>query len=214
MPAPHHHGDEHLRQLLSRKDLASARQRIALGRRLGLAENEVLALAYLARHGELTPSALGRLLGLSSGGATTLAQRLERAGHVERADNPQDGRSNLLHLTPGTVTRLGWRSRRSSLTSTARPRTSPTRSAPRSGASSGASRTSRKSTRRGSKPRRRPRREPPRQSPSPASGASRPPPGARPGRSATARAPTAARPPRARARASPRSRSPSAARPR
>ena len=107
MPAPHHHGDEHLRQLLSRKDLASARQRIALGRRLGLAENEVLALAHLARHGELTPSALGRLLGLSSGGATSLVQRLERAGHVERAENPQDGRSNLLHLTPETVHAVG-----------------------------------------------------------------------------------------------------------
>jgi DNA-binding MarR family transcriptional regulator len=107
MPAPHHHGDEHLRQLLSRKDLASARQRIALGRRLGLAENEVLALAHLARNGELTPSSLGRLLGLSSGGATTLVQRLERGGHVERAENPRDGRSNLLRLTPETVRAAG-----------------------------------------------------------------------------------------------------------
>lgn len=107
MPDPHHHGDEQLRRLLSRKDLASARQRIALGRRLGLAENEVLALAHLARHGQLTPSALGRLLGLSSGGATTLVQRLERAGHIERADNPRDGRSNLLRLAPETVRTVG-----------------------------------------------------------------------------------------------------------
>ena len=107
MPDPPPHGDEHLRQLLSRKDLASARQRIALGRRLGLAENEVLALAHIARHGQLTPSALGRLLGLSSGGVTTLVQRLERAGHVERADNPRDGRSNLLRLTPETIRTVG-----------------------------------------------------------------------------------------------------------
>ena len=107
MPASQHHGDEHLRQLLSRKDLASARQRNALGRRLGLAENEVLALAHLARHAELTPGALGRLLGLSSGGATTLVQRLERAGHIERASHPRDGRSNLLRLSPGTVRAAG-----------------------------------------------------------------------------------------------------------
>lgn len=107
MPDHHHHGDEQIRQSLSRKDLASARQRIALGRSLGLAENEVLALAHLARHGELTPTGLGRLLGLSSGGATTLVQRLERAGHLTRAGNPRDGRSNLLRLAPATVRLVG-----------------------------------------------------------------------------------------------------------
>jgi DNA-binding MarR family transcriptional regulator len=73
------HGADGLRQLLNRKDLAGARQRAALGRSFGVTENEILALAHLARHGVLTPSALGRLLALSSGGATTLVQRLERA---------------------------------------------------------------------------------------------------------------------------------------
>ena len=107
MPAPPPVGENTLRQLLSRKDLASARQRAALGRSLGLAENEVLALAHLARHGELTPSALGRLLMLSSGGATALVQRLERAGHVKRAGNPHDGRSNLVRLTVTTVRSVG-----------------------------------------------------------------------------------------------------------
>jgi len=93
-----------LRKSLSRKDLANARQRMALGRMLGIADNEVLALAHLARHGTLTPSALGRLLGLSSGGATTLVQRLERGGHVVRTVNPEDGRSSLLRLTGATAT--------------------------------------------------------------------------------------------------------------
>jgi DNA-binding MarR family transcriptional regulator len=92
-----------LRQALSRKELANARQRMALGRMLGIADNEVLALAHLARHGTLTPSALGRLLGLSSGGATTLVQRLERGGHVVRTMNPDDGRSSLLRLTAATA---------------------------------------------------------------------------------------------------------------
>ena len=92
-----------LRQSLSRKDLANARQRVALGRMLGITDNEVLALAHLARHGTLTTSALGRLLGLSSGGATTLVQRLERGGHVLRTVNPDDGRSSLLRLTAATA---------------------------------------------------------------------------------------------------------------
>jgi DNA-binding MarR family transcriptional regulator len=107
MPDPQPDGEITLRQLLSRKDLASARQRTALGRSLHLTENEVLALAHLARHGELTPTALGRLLMLSSGGATALVQRLERAGHVKRAGNPHDGRSNLVRLTPTTVRSVG-----------------------------------------------------------------------------------------------------------
>jgi DNA-binding MarR family transcriptional regulator len=92
-----------LRESLSRKELANARQRMALGRMLGIADNEVLALAHLARHGTLTPSGLGRLLGLSSGGATTLVQRLERGGHVVRTVNPEDGRSSLLRLTSATA---------------------------------------------------------------------------------------------------------------
>lgn len=107
MATPTRYGDDVLRQLQNRRDLAGARQRAALGRMLGLAENEVLALAHLARHGALTPSALGRLLSLSSAGATSLAQRLERAGHVKRTEHPKDRRSTLLRLTPATVRRVG-----------------------------------------------------------------------------------------------------------
>jgi len=91
-----------IRRSLTRKALATTRHRAAAGRILGLSENEVLALQYLGLAGRLTPSALGRALGLTSGGATALVQRLERAGHLTRESHPRDGRSTLLRLTPGS----------------------------------------------------------------------------------------------------------------
>jgi DNA-binding MarR family transcriptional regulator len=94
-----------IRRALTRKALAASRHRAAAGRMLGLSENEVLALQYLGLAGRLTPSALGGLLGLTSGGTTALVQRLERAGHVSREAHPHDGRSTLLRLTPGSEAR-------------------------------------------------------------------------------------------------------------
>lgn len=56
-----------IRAALHRKALADARQRVALARRLGFTESEVLAIQHLARAGELTPGQLGAQLQLSSG---------------------------------------------------------------------------------------------------------------------------------------------------
>jgi DNA-binding MarR family transcriptional regulator len=89
-----------IRESLHRKALASARQRTVLGRVLGLADTDVLAVQYLARAGRMTPGELGRLLGLTSGGTTALVQRLERAGHLRRDPHPSDRRSVLIRLTP------------------------------------------------------------------------------------------------------------------
>jgi DNA-binding MarR family transcriptional regulator len=94
-----------IRRSLVRKALAASRHRTAAGRMLGLSENEVLALQYLGLTGQLTPSALGGLLRLTSGGTTALVQRLERAGHISRESHPRDGRSTLLRLTPGAEAR-------------------------------------------------------------------------------------------------------------
>jgi DNA-binding MarR family transcriptional regulator len=99
--------DETIRQLLNRRDLASARHRAAMSRRLGLAESEMLAVAHLAQRGRLTPSELGELLDLSSGGVTALVQRLELAGHVERQSHPTDRRSVQLELSAVLVERAG-----------------------------------------------------------------------------------------------------------
>jgi DNA-binding MarR family transcriptional regulator len=98
---------EGIRASLNRKALASARHRAALGRVLGMGEGEVLAIQHLARAGRMTPSQLGSVLRLSSGGATALVQRLEREGHVTRERHPHDRRSVLLRLTPEIEARAG-----------------------------------------------------------------------------------------------------------
>jgi DNA-binding MarR family transcriptional regulator len=89
-----------IRAALNRKALADARHRAALARRLGLTENEILAVQHLARTGELTPGQLATQLHLSSGGTTALVHRLKRAGHITGDAHPLDRRSTLLRLTP------------------------------------------------------------------------------------------------------------------
>jgi DNA-binding MarR family transcriptional regulator len=91
---------EAIREAVNRKELAAARQRTALGRLLGLSESDVLAIQHLAAAGRLMPTQLGALLGMTSGGATALVQRLEREGFVAREPHPHDRRSALLSLTP------------------------------------------------------------------------------------------------------------------
>ncbi len=89
-----------IREAINRKELAATRQRSALARLLGLSESDVLAIQHLAVAGRLTPSQLGAMLGMTSGGATALVQRLEREGFVAREPHPRDRRSALLRLTP------------------------------------------------------------------------------------------------------------------
>lgn len=50
--------------------------------------------------GGATPKQAGEYLALSTGATTSLIDRLERHGHLERGPNPADRRSVLLHLTP------------------------------------------------------------------------------------------------------------------
>jgi DNA-binding MarR family transcriptional regulator len=94
---------QRLRDLLHRKALATERHRGGVARRLGLSETEAAALAYLARHGRLTPRELGERLFLTSGGVTALLHRLERAGHIRREPHPHDKRSTILIATPEIV---------------------------------------------------------------------------------------------------------------
>jgi DNA-binding MarR family transcriptional regulator len=90
---------EAIRELLTRKNLSATRHRTALARLLGMTDTDVLAVQYLSRAGSLTPTRLGALLGLTSGGTTALVQRLERLGYVVRDAHPSDRRSAVLRLT-------------------------------------------------------------------------------------------------------------------
>jgi DNA-binding MarR family transcriptional regulator len=51
--------------------------------------------------GPLTPTALSELLEIPLSTVGFRVRRLERRGHAERIDNPADGRSFLIRLTPG-----------------------------------------------------------------------------------------------------------------
>jgi DNA-binding MarR family transcriptional regulator len=94
-----------VRRLLNQRDLASARHRAAMSRRLGLSDTEMLAVAHLAQHGSLSPSTLGEMLALSSGGVTALVQRLASGRHVVRQRHPTDRRKVLIELSPELVER-------------------------------------------------------------------------------------------------------------
>ena len=50
--------------------------------------------------GPLTPTGLAEILDLPLSTVTFRVKRLERSGHAERIDNPADGRSFLVRLTP------------------------------------------------------------------------------------------------------------------
>jgi DNA-binding MarR family transcriptional regulator len=93
-------------RLLYRRDVALARHRAALARSLGLTDVEMLVLVHLQEQEALAPAQIARLLDLSSGGATALVQRLERAGHVTRRPHPTDRRSTLIELSEPTAKRL------------------------------------------------------------------------------------------------------------
>ncbi|XVV17126.1 MarR family winged helix-turn-helix transcriptional regulator [Actinoplanes sp. CA-131856] len=80
---------------------AAAEVDAATARRMGLSAGDFLALKHLMVAGEpIGPVELGRLLGLTSGAATGLVDRLERAGWVARAPHPGDRRRQILTATP------------------------------------------------------------------------------------------------------------------
>jgi DNA-binding MarR family transcriptional regulator len=66
----------------------------------------MLVLIHLREQEALAPSQIAGLLDLSSGGATAMVQRLERAGHVTRRPHPTDRRSTLIELSEPTADRL------------------------------------------------------------------------------------------------------------
>jgi MarR family transcriptional regulator, organic hydroperoxide resistance regulator len=62
---------------------------------------DALALQYIVHTGHATPSDLGRFTGLTSGAVTTMLDRLEDAGFIQRRRNAQDRRVVVVSLRPG-----------------------------------------------------------------------------------------------------------------
>jgi len=73
--------------------------------RYGLNRTDMRALDIVGRAGPLTPTDLARLLGFTTGGVTTVLDRLERAGYVRRRADAADRRRLVVETTAATTAR-------------------------------------------------------------------------------------------------------------
>ena len=67
--------------------------------RFGLNRTDLRALDLIRGAGVLAPTALARGLGFTTGGVTTVIDRLERVGYVRRQPEPADRRRLVLRAT-------------------------------------------------------------------------------------------------------------------
>ena len=73
--------------------------------RYGLNRTDMRALDITGRAGPLAPTDLARLLGFTTGGVTTVLDRLERAGYIRRRPDPADRRRLVVQTTEATAAR-------------------------------------------------------------------------------------------------------------
>ncbi|MDP9867803.1 MULTISPECIES: MarR family winged helix-turn-helix transcriptional regulator [Streptosporangium] len=79
----------------------------ALAEHLGLHPTDLQCLSLLSLEAEpLTTGEIARLTGLTSGSATRLVDRLDRAGLVVRQSDPGDRRKTLVSLAPRPVSEV------------------------------------------------------------------------------------------------------------
>lgn len=71
----------------------------AMAEALGINRNDLRCLDLIVRGGPRTATELGARMHLTRGSMTTLVDRLESAGYVERKDDPQHGRRKLITPT-------------------------------------------------------------------------------------------------------------------
>jgi DNA-binding MarR family transcriptional regulator len=89
---------------LRRISLAGNHLRTSLAAQLPINVTELIALGLLAEFGELTPTRLAQLLGITTASVTVLVDHVEAAGFVYRTRSTADRRSLRLRLTPaGTL---------------------------------------------------------------------------------------------------------------
>ena len=71
----------------------------------GLNRTDMRALDIIGRAGPLAPTDLARQLGFTTGGVTTVLDRLERAGYIRRRPGSGDRRRLLVEATEATAAR-------------------------------------------------------------------------------------------------------------
>ena len=97
---------ESARRSLARFELAAIRHRNAVRARLGLGDDELTTLMYLAEHPQLTQRQLVAIGTLTRSGVGAMVTRLEEAGLIERVPDPGDRRVRLLQLSARGARRL------------------------------------------------------------------------------------------------------------
>jgi DNA-binding MarR family transcriptional regulator len=78
------------------------RQQQAIAEKLGLNLTDFKALGLLHRRGDMTPKSLAKAMGMSAAATTTIIDRLEKAGYVERKRGGGDRRSVNVHALEGS----------------------------------------------------------------------------------------------------------------
>lgn len=84
-----------LRQIIRAIDLHSKK----IERLSGLTGPQLLVMQVIARQGPLTPGAVAKEVSLSQATVTTILDRLERKGYLQRERSSQDKRMVLVSLT-------------------------------------------------------------------------------------------------------------------
>jgi DNA-binding MarR family transcriptional regulator len=88
-----------LAELVREHTSAVLRHAAATAKRMRLEASELAALEHVQAAGAMTQKHLGERLSMSPGAITTMIDRLESRGYVERTPNPEDRRSALVRIT-------------------------------------------------------------------------------------------------------------------
>jgi DNA-binding MarR family transcriptional regulator len=75
----------------------------AMAESLGVNRTDLRCLDLIVRGGPRTATELAARMHLTRGSMTTLIDRLEEAGYVERQDDPRHGRRKLINPTPALM---------------------------------------------------------------------------------------------------------------
>lgn len=75
--------------------------------KVGVGWTDLQALYVLANHGPASPTDLARRVNLTTGAASRMIDRLERAGFVRRVPDRKDRRRVLIEPLPDAVARVG-----------------------------------------------------------------------------------------------------------
>jgi DNA-binding MarR family transcriptional regulator len=75
--------------------------------KVGMGWTDLQALYVLANHGPAAPSELAKRVNLTTGSASRMIDRLERAGFVRRRPDQRDRRRVLIEPVPDAVARVG-----------------------------------------------------------------------------------------------------------